>query len=345
MISSNSPKSTFVIPLLLLILCISCSNEGPSEPQQEEITHLYKAFESERIAFGSGFNQSVSKKFSLFEDASKIKQVSMFVKLRCPSEGCNAWDVYANIKVKDKTTGNWYEIGRFITPYGVDNSSVDRGFEIDVTDFKSLLTGDDVELLARIETWGPDGWVLSLEFDFIEGKPDYPYYAIERVLEYNDWSFSGVPYGINHEFNLQKDVSIPSNAEATHLRTIITGWGHATPNDVDGRPCAEWCFRTHEIEIDGNKKFTHSMEPIGCASNLINTQKGNWQPDRAGWCPGMAVPVRIDKFDNSMQDETFSFEYDFEDWKSDESSKAYYAISTFVVVKSNTPVSKPTVTD
>ena len=35
------------------------------------------------------------------------------------------------------------------------------------------------------------------------------------------------------------------------------------------------------------------MGPIGCGSNPISNQGGNWAPDRAGWCPGMVVPVRI----------------------------------------------------
>ena len=86
------------------------------------------------------------------------------------------------------------KLGRYITPYGVDNSALDRGFEIDVTDFKSLLEGN-TELFARIETWGSDGWELSLDFDYVEGVPDYPYYAVSEVIGYDDWSTSGVVYG------------------------------------------------------------------------------------------------------------------------------------------------------
>ena len=40
------------------------------------------------------------------------------------------------------------------------------------------------------------------------------------------------------------------------------------------------------------------MGPIGCGNNPISNQGGNWAPDRAGWCPGMVVPLRLDKFDN-----------------------------------------------
>ena len=313
------------------------------------VIHNYDSFESQRLAFGGGFNQTHTAFYDLHDDLSNVEQINMYVKLRCPAGGCNAWDVFANIKVKDPDSGEWFEIGRYITPYGIDNSQAGRGFEIDVTDFKSLLQGN-TELYARIETWGADGWELTVDFDYVEGTPDYPYYAIAEIITYDDWSTSGVPYGIVHAFDLDKTVSIPSNAEATSLRTIITGWGHATPTDQDGRPCAEWCYRTHNIKIDGGNRFMHDLDPIGCANNPVGPQLGNWTPDRAGWCPGMAVPVRIDNFSSSMANSTFSFEYDYENWTADGGSTsgtpgAYYATSCFVVVKSNTPIVKPTVTD
>lgn len=316
------------------------------------VRHNYQTFDNQRIAFGGGFNQTETNTYNLHNDMSNIEQIMMYVELRCPTGGCNAWDVYANIKVKDDASGEFYEIGRYITPYGVDNSQLTRGFEIDVTDFKSLLEGS-TELYARIETWGSDGWELSVEFDYVEGTPDYEYYAIADVITYDDWSTSGVPYGVAIDaatWDLTKTISIPANAEATHLRTIISGWGHATPVDSDNRPCAEWCFRTHDVKINGSNMFQHNMEPIGCASNPVQPQSGNWTPDRAGWCPGMAVPVRVNQFGSAMNGSTFTFEYDYQDWTADGGSTsgtagAYYATSTFVVVKSSTPIVKPTVTD
>lgn len=89
------------------------------------------------------------------------------------------------------------------------------------------------------------------------------------------------------------------------------------------------------------------MGPLGCASNPVNNQSpGNWQPDRAGWCPGMVVPARYDQFSGSMAGSSFSFEYDYVNWTNDGANgDAFYATSTFVVVKSNTPISKPMVTE
>lgn len=339
----------FLIAILVFAFC-NCSDEGTDAKDPEPQTYNYLTFNNQRIAFGNGHNQTQIATFDLHPNNTNIETIYMYVKLRCPDGGCNAWDVYANIKVKDESSGEWYEIGRYITPYGVDNSQLNRGFKIDVTDFKSLLKGS-TELFARIETWGSDGWELTVDFDFIEGNVDYKYYAVSKVLGYDEWSTSGVVYGEdNSAFDLDKTITIPTSAESTHLRTIISGWGHATPTDSDGRPCAEWCFRTHNIKIDGTNTFAHKMEPIGCGTNPVNPQNGNWAPDRAGWCPGMAVPVRINEFPVSMAGNTFSFEYDFEDWVSDGGTSsgqngAFYATSTFVVVKSNSPIDKPQVED
>ncbi|WCO02932.1 peptide-N-glycosidase F-related protein [Psychroserpens ponticola] len=308
------------------------------------ITHNYTTFSDEPLAFGTGFSQSAEQAFTLHQDMSNIEQIKMFLQIDCPATGCDDWDRFANVLVRDSNSGDWYEIGRYITPYWVGTELLPRGLEFDVTDFKSLLTGN-VELRIYIENWTSKADLISIDFDYIEGTPDYEYYAIAEVMQYNENSLEGVPYGVTHDFDLTRSVSVPSNAESTHLRTVISGWGHATPNDSDGRPCAEWCYRSHDVKINGAIMFQHNMEPIGCASNPINNQSpGNWSPDRAGWCPGMAVPARINQFGLTMAGSSFSFEYDYEDWVSDlAGGDAYYATSTFVVVKSNTPIAKPVV--
>ena len=213
---------------------VSLSGEGI------KLRHNYKTYNQEHLAFGSGLSQSSVKTFDLHDDVSNIESIKMYVDLDCPSAGCNAWDVFANILVKEPTSNEWLEIGRYITPYGVDTSVLDRGIEIDVTDFKSLLTGT-VELRAYIEVWGSDGWNLNVEFDYLEGEPDYKYYQISRVVQYNKNSLEGVIYGEDQsEFDMTKTITISDEVESAHLRTIITGWGHATPADSDGRRCAEW---------------------------------------------------------------------------------------------------------
>lgn len=337
-----------LLPLTIILTYSACKKEEEEKPVVVE-TIEYKTFANERIAFGGDMQQTVSKTFAMHPKEEDIDKIKMFVHLDCPDGGCNAWDVYANIKVKDTATNEWFEIGRYITPYGVDSRAVPEGFEIDVTDFKSLLHGD-VELRARIETWGADGWELTVNFEVTTGKPDYQYYAVSKVMAYDEWSTSGVPYGKDHDKDLTKTIQIPATAKAADFRTIISGWGHATPVDSDGRPCAEWCYRTHHIKLKNTNTFEHYMGPLGCDQNPINNQAGNWEPDRAGWCPGMAVPVRRDSISQDLMGQTIPFEYDYEDWVTDGGNTsgnagAYYATSCFIVVKSDEKVERAIVMD
>ena len=310
------------------------------------LIHNYQAFQNQALGYGGGFSQSASQMFSLHDDLSEIQQIKMYLQIDCPSTGCDDWDRFANVKVKDQATGNWYEIARYITPYWVGTQQLQRGLEFDVTDFKSFLK-DNVELRIYIENWTTKADIVSIDFDYIVGTPDYENYEVAEVLSLHSNSISGVPYGVTHNLDLEKSIQIPSDSENIQFRTIISGWGHATPYDADGRPCAEWCFRTHDIKINGSNTFQHNLGPIGCSANPINNQNpGNWQPDRAGWCPGMAVPVRMNNLDTSYSGSTISFEYDFEDWTSDgNGGNAFYAISTYIIVKSNSEITAPVVTD
>ena len=310
------------------------------------LIHNYQTFQNQALGYGGGFSQSASQIFSLHDDLSEIQQIKMYLQIDCPSTGCDDWDRFANVKVKDQATGNWYEIARYITPYWVGTQQLQRGLEFDVTDFKSFLK-DNVELRIYIENWTTKADIVSIDFDYIVGTPDYENYEVAEVLSLHSNSISGVPYGVTHNLDLEKSIQIPSNSENIQFRTIISGWGHATPYDADGRPCAEWCFRTHDIKINGSNTFQHNLGPIGCSANPINNQNpGNWQPDRAGWCPGMAVPVRMNSLDTSYSGSTISFEYDFEDWTSDgNGGNAFYAISTYIIVKSNSEITAPIVTD
>jgi len=335
-----------------LFFLYSCGddNSTPKEettddqPSQPVITTI-KTFENVKVAFGEGLSQSAEGTFDFPANLDDIKTIKMYIKDICPNKECDEWDRYANLYAKDKTTGEWYELGRFINPYWVGNEKLERGYEIDVTDFKSILSGS-TELKIYTETWLAKGRKYTVEFDFEKGTPDYKYSTIVPVFQYNKSSIDGVPYGTAFDtnvFDLTKQINIPSGAEVAYLRTIISGWGHATVGN-----CAEWCFRTHNISINGTQTFSHELKGIGCAQNPVNNQApGNWRPDRAGWCPGMVVPVRFDNIQKSMFGTAFNFEYKFQNWTAEvkDNNNAYYAISTFVVVKSNSPINKPTISN
>ena len=167
-------------------------------------------------SFGnSGNNRVIIDTLQFPQDINSYSEITMSVNLECPNGGCDPWDRFANILVKNSDTNQWYEMARHITPYGVGNSVLDRGLEVDVTDFKSLLIGN-VELKTYAETWVSSGWVISLEFDFLAGEPDYKYYQITPVIQFNNNSLSGVPYGGENgvteldetKFDLKKSISL-----------------------------------------------------------------------------------------------------------------------------------------
>lgn len=324
---------------------ISCGNDDQKITDDPNKLVQVKTFDKVKVAFADGYSQSAEGTFIFPTDTEKIASIRMYIKDICPNKSCDEWDRYANVYVKNKATNSWYEIGRFITPYWVGTEKLERGLEIDVTDFKSLLSGE-TELKIYTETWLAKGRTYSVEFDFQYGTPEYKYSAVVPVIQYNNSSIDGVPYGESHSFDMDKQIQIPANIEKAHFRTIISGWGHATPYDAGGRGCAEWCFRTHHIAINGTNAFTHNLDALGCAQNPINNQNpGNWQPDRAGWCPGMVVPIRINTINKNLFGTPFQFEYKLQDWTNNNpsESKAYYAISTFLVVQSNSPIQLPTV--
>ena len=301
---------------------------------------LVNTFANERIAFGNGFSRKVMKEFTFPPFSKKTETINMYIKLKCPDGGCDPWDRTANVSIRPPETEEWFEMGRYITPYGVGNQQRSKGFEIDVTDFKSLLV-DQVSLQLFIDTWVPSGWLVSVDFELIGGEPEFSYSAVAPIFTYQS-----IPYGEDHNKDLDRCISLPENSDEIAFRTIITGWGHATPADVGGRRCAEWCFRTHQLSLDNGLSFLHVMDGIGCNQNPVQPQNGNWKPDRAGWCPGMEVPTRIDVVGRSISETSFCLEYLFQDWTNDfmtsaDSKNAYYNLSSFIIVKSNTPIQSP----
>lgn len=330
-----------IVGLLMMgAVFLSCNGTDNSGAQAEEKTVNIKTFDKVKVAFAEGYSQSAEGTYTFPEDVEKVKTIKMYVQDFCPNKDCDEWDRYANVYAKDKTTGEWYEIARFITPYWVGTEKLERGLEFDVTDFKSVLLGV-TEIKIYTETWLAKGRTYSVDFDFIYGTPDYKYSAVVPVIQKNKSSIDGVPYGVAHNVDLTRNITLPSGIESAHLRTIITGWGHARPDN-----CAEWCKKTHYIAINNTPKYQHYLAGLGCKDNPINNQSpGRWKPDRAGWCPGMAVPLRIDVLEKSLFGTSFGYEYQFQDYTNDGTNgNAFYALSTFVVVKSNNPITvKPTV--
>lgn len=165
-----------------------------------------------------------------------------------------------------------YEIGRFITPYGI-NLDLGAGFTwvYDVTDYRTLLH-DSVRLSAG--NWQEQ---LDLQFIFIKGTPTRDILKIENVWNGN--------YGLSTFENtvLPKDVNLLPNASGFRLKTRTTGHGQGGATG-----CGEFCPKTHSVVVGGTTRYSWELWNE-CALNPLYPQGGTWVYDRAGWCPGMDV--------------------------------------------------------
>ena len=188
---------------------------------------------------------------------------------------------------------NRYEIGRFITPYGINLTLGPDGWTwiYDVTDYLPLLR-DSVELEAG--NWQE---LLDMKFAFIHG-------TIPRDVVDIDAFWKG-SYGLNNwdENVLPYEHQAVDGAEMFKLVTRASGHGFGTGNN-----CAEFCYNTHSVLVDGIEHWSWEIMQE-CADNPLYPQGGTWIYDRAAWCPGDKVTQQDMELTGIVDDE-FTVEYD-----------------------------------
>jgi len=224
--------------------------------------------------------------------------------ITCPPGGCDPWDRVSHVEVKGKD-GEWYEIIRYLTPYGV---ACDH--QIDLTDFASLLSGR-TDFRVILGTFA-NGFEYTLQLEYEEGEPDFAYSEVEKL-----W-YQTYPFGDLADLQPCEDISVnnPENLEAAKIKLVSTGHGWGTNNTGNA---AEFHEDYHHIWVDGAETFeqwnwnTCSPNPDGC-----QPQAGTWQFDRAGWCPGsIAQFFDYDMTPYAGQDEVdlqYIFDEDYTDF-------------------------------
>jgi hypothetical protein len=210
------------------------------------------------------------------------KQITLHIDLSCPSGGCDPWDRAASIGLVNGA--QTIEIGRYMTPYGVAGA-----WDIDVTDLRPLFSGSQ-KVRGFIDTWiaTPQGWVLTATLSFVGGIPkDVP--VAVTPLPWSDFNVGDPAQPIASSLPPQS-LSLAPGASHGAVRVTVTGHGQGNSDN-----CAEFCSKQHTLTIDGMKAQQQPVWRNDCAQNPINNQGGNWQPNRANWCPGADVkPWRID---------------------------------------------------
>lgn len=175
------------------------------------------------------------------------------------------------------------EIGRYITPYGINLDLGPQGFVwlFDVTEYLPYLQGD-VEISA-----GNQQELIDLKFAFIHGTEPRDFLGMEQV-----WGARrSYSYGnLDNDVDVQNTtVDLHNDAESFKFRARLTGHGH---NSSDGNypHCCEWKDNNHYLYVNGEEVADFKIwRTTECGENPVYPQGGTWPGAREGWCPGDVV--------------------------------------------------------
>lgn len=255
---------------------IATNNYGSSSTETVDINIVSDAMDIEVLAVDEVWLNTATPSIVVEAELpcymGAFGQITGNLELTCPTGGCGEWDRVASIDARGHD-GEWFEIIRYITPYGVPCSH-----SIDLTDYMSILQG---KVSFRVNCGTLDnGYLWSLTLNFNEGSLQNNYSKIENIW----WQ----TYQFGDLANLQpvENVSytFPENVEASTLKLVSSGHGWG---DLNTSNAAEFYEATHHIWINGEETFEQhnwyvcNPNPDGC-----QPQNGTWYHNRAGWCPG-----------------------------------------------------------
>ncbi len=219
--------------------------------------------------------------------AGTYTKITAFVKYECPSDGCEPWDVIANLNIRG-ANGDWIELIRYITPYATA-----CGDSIDVTDFASQLQGK-IDVNASF----PAKSKVTISLIYKQGTPSYKYSWMDKLwlasYPFGSWTSGGIAL---QPVEVRQLKLSDTNITAAYLRVLSSGHGWGDNNTGNA---AEFYDATHNFKINGTTAFTQHLwrtcnpNPSGCMP-----QSGTWQYNRAGWCPG-SIPM-LSRYDVSSK--------------------------------------------
>jgi hypothetical protein len=218
-------------------------------------------------------------------DNHRYSRILLHIALACPPGGCDVWDRVGQLFVFNN--GHQLEIARFVTPYGVPCGP----WTIDVTDFKSILTGPCL-FQSLIEGWTERGFLLTTWLEFVENGPNPLPYQRVTALWQNDYFVYG-----DDRYLQQLPVlthQLHPRTRSITFRQTITGHGEGNTDNA-----SEYAKKTHLMVFKqpgqaDSLALKHVVWRDDCAKNPCNTQLGSYFYSRAGWCPGQDVrPWRV----------------------------------------------------
>src|SRR5262245_44531074 len=103
----------FSMRKMVLAVLAACAMAVPAMSQDTIVTALASVHQ----ANGNGlYTREVTDTVVLPHDLTPYGQIHMLVIVSCPTGGCEPWSRYASVEVYHDS--EWYEIGRYFTPFG-----------------------------------------------------------------------------------------------------------------------------------------------------------------------------------------------------------------------------------
>jgi len=199
---------------------------------------------------------------------------------------------------------NPYELGRFITPYGINLDLGNDGFTwvYDVTDYAEFLHGA-VDISS-----GNQQELLDVKFLMIKGTAPREVINIQRPWGYRK-SYYYKDLSDNSKLS-NTVIDILPETESVKVTTRLTGHGHNS-NTGDYPHCCEWKDNTHYLLANDEEVASwHIWKRTECAMNPVYPQGGTWLGAREGWCPGDKVKDFSFNLTDYIVDNKITLDYD-----------------------------------
>ena len=235
---------------------------------------------------------------------------------------CDAFDRNFEMSLSDPANPGApaLEIVRAITPFGGPEH-----IEQDVTDMFNAIGGGKRTFEVYVSTYSDSagqvsgsagGWNVSAHLDVTPGTPPRNVLSVASIVY--DW-FDTAASGQQQSFPF----TLPPNTTSTTIEYRVTGHGGASDTSAACiGPADEFCKRTHNVFVDGNKidgrvpwrqdcqKLCTTTDggPFGsyCAENPCGAPQSVQAP-RANWCPGSETPPFTYQPALAPGDHTFAF--------------------------------------
>ncbi|MCA9752886.1 MAG: T9SS type A sorting domain-containing protein, partial [Gemmatimonadetes bacterium] len=251
--------------------------------------------------------------FTFPDDPSLWQKIVLRLTIECPGSpnDCDPWDRLGHLRIVTPDQGD-VEIARFVTPFDITGTGYPGScsWTHNVTPYKGMLSGD-VELRLYVESWigGSNGWLLTLDFGFIEGELAEEPVQVIRLFGDDFLAFGDPADPIPFQMPAV-DVAVPADLTRAEVRVYATGHGQGNTEN-----CAEFCRKEHRLTVGGTL-FSHLLWRSNCNVNTCAPQGGTWQFARAGWCPGApAQPWIVDVTSALVPGQVASFGYDVEPYE------------------------------